>query len=255
MPWDCALRDGEPVPRSERQSVVGSYSENAAPDAVRIPESADVEKENESEGRPTSVANMARGGQRGRFGLIVLTATAIACSGSAAPSDSEPPSPSSTANVSIATAAPGPTTTATTPAQPSTLPSSTAPVSTSDTSEPRLPERIACNTQYRPDADSLAGVEEPTLTADRSDRLEGDTDEVTFSNMVLRLTYVGDAPEGHAVFVFVETSTGEPLVTTLYQIGSPMLADITFAGGHGFTGLQYVYHAGSSLQVFCTAHP
>lgn len=118
-----------------------------------------------------------------------------------------------------------------------------------------LPSSIECGTQYRPDADTLDGAEEPTLTVEPSGGLLAEPKTVTFPTMTLSVTYVGDAPEGHYVGVTVTTESDEPLVHTLYQIGGTSLEDVDFAGGHGFTGLQYVNHGDALLQVWCKANP
>lgn len=119
-----------------------------------------------------------------------------------------------------------------------------------DGGETDLPDAITCGTQYRPDAEQMEGAESPTLTVDRSDDLAGASATHEFPTMTLRVTYVGDAPEGRTVRVSVTADDGDPLFETLYQIGTP-LQHIEFAGGHGFTGLNYVYHGEAMLQLWC----
>lgn len=98
----------------------------------------------------------------------------------------------------------------------------------------------------------MDGAESPTLTVDRRDDLVGSSESHEFPNMTLEVTYWGDAPDGRAVMVRVTDSAGAPLVETRYQVGTP-LQDIEFAGGHGFTGLDYIYHEEAMLQLWCEA--
>lgn len=50
-----------------------------------------------------------------------------------------------------------------------------------------------------------------------------------------------------------DPATDDPLISTLYQLADVDLAEVDFAGGHGFTGLQYGYHDGAMLQCWCDA--
>ena len=120
--------------------------------------------------------------------------------------------------------------------------------------EVALPSSIECGTQYRPNADDLDDAEEATLTVEPTSGPAAEPEALTFPTMTLSVAYLGDAPEGRNVTVTVTTDAGEPLVHTLYQLGEMPLDEIDFAGGHGFTGLQYVDHGDALLQVWCTAH-
>ena len=115
------------------------------------------------------------------------------------------------------------------------------------------PPAITCHTQYRPDAETLVGAREPSLTVERADDLSPQPQTVEFDTLTLEVAYQGDAPEGRNVTVVVSTRDGQPLVRDLYQFTDGGELDREFAGGHGFTGLQYVFHRGSSLQVWCAA--
>ena len=64
--------------------------------------------------------------------------------------------------------------------------------------------------------------------------------------------YGGDEFEGYAVSTSVVDGDQE-LLDVRYQLGGTSLAEIDFAGGHGFTGLHYVSHDGSLLQFWCWA--
>jgi hypothetical protein len=116
-----------------------------------------------------------------------------------------------------------------------------------------LPAAIECGTQYRPDAEQLAGAEEATLRVAQGDDPAGASGSLEFERMHLTVTYRGDAPEGRSVDLRIASSAGEPLARTLYQVGATGLGDVDFAGGHGFTGLHYVDHDGAQLQVWCGA--
>lgn len=118
-----------------------------------------------------------------------------------------------------------------------------------------LPAAVECGTHYRPEAEQVAGAEDATLRVERGDGLAGATGTRTFEQMTLTVTYAGDAPEGRSVDLQVTSTSGEPLARTLHQVGATPLQDVDFAGGHGFTGLLYVDHAGAQLQVWCAAEP
>jgi hypothetical protein len=115
------------------------------------------------------------------------------------------------------------------------------------------PASITCHTQYRPDAETLTGAREPSVTVERADDLAQQPETVEFETLTLQVTFQGDAPEGRNVSVVVSTPDGQPLVRDLYQFTDGSELRREFAGGHGFTGLQYVFHEGASLQVWCQA--
>lgn len=119
--------------------------------------------------------------------------------------------------------------------------------------EAALPDELVCTAQYRPFAESMEGAEEQTFTVERIDRPTTSGIEVEFSLMTIEVHYTGDAPDGRNVRVTVTDRDGAEITTALYQIGRPGLQDIGFAGGHGFTGLHYVYHEQAMLQFFCGA--
>jgi hypothetical protein len=117
-----------------------------------------------------------------------------------------------------------------------------------------LPAEITCETQYRPDAERPTGEERATLTVPRREDPLGAEEEVEFATMALLVTYTGEAPEGRTMSASVTGGDGEQLARHLYQFGEPQPQDITFAGGHGFTGLAYLSHDGAQLQYWCEAH-
>lgn len=115
------------------------------------------------------------------------------------------------------------------------------------------PPSITCHTQYRPDAETLQGAREPSVTVERDDGISPRPQTLEFATLTLEVTYQGDAPEGRNVTVAVATAGGQPLVRDLYQLTDGNELRREFAGGQGFTGLQYVFHERASLQVWCDA--
>lgn len=140
-------------------------------------------------------------------------------------------------------------TVATSPPRPT---DASSPVAT--TGQP-LPASIKCFTQYRPDAETLDGAEEPILVVEREDGLIAGGETLEFPTMKLTVTYHGEAPEGRSVSVSVAGEDGVTIVSTLYQLYGVNIADVDFSGGHGFTGLQYVSYGRALLQVSCSAVP
>lgn len=115
------------------------------------------------------------------------------------------------------------------------------------------PSSITCHTQYRPDDESLNGASERSLTVERADDISPRPQVLEFATLTVEVAYQGDAPEGRNVTVVVNTADGQPVVRDLYQFSDGTELSNEFAGGHGFTGLQYVFHEGSSLQVWCNS--
>lgn len=133
-------------------------------------------------------------------------------------------------------------------------PTSTAVEHDASTKDSAVPEAIRCQTQYRPDAATTAGVQEPSLFVNRVDEgVLAQHEQVAFDNMVLEATFAGDLPEGHSFAFRVTTSDGVQLLQSLYQYDTGEELRTSFSGGHGFTGLNYVDHEGASLQIWCSA--
>lgn len=97
------------------------------------------------------------------------------------------------------------------------------------------------------------GVEEPDLLVERVDDMNAEPVRHEFSTMTVEVTFQGEAPEGNNVVVVVETSEGREILRSLYQFTTGSELPTDFAGGHGFTGLNYVSHGPASLQVWCRA--
>lgn len=115
------------------------------------------------------------------------------------------------------------------------------------------PDAIRCGTQYRPNAETLEGAEEPELLVERADDRNAPPVRHEFATMTVEVTYQGEAPEGNNVVVVVETSEGRELLRSLYQFTTGDELRTDFAGGQGFTGLNSVSHGAASLQVWCDA--
>lgn len=79
---------------------------------------------------------------------------------------------------------------------------------------------------------------------------------VEFEKLALTAQYLDDQFEGRALVLSVTaTDTGDQVMRQLYQIDGEKGLTNQFLGGHGFTGLGYVYHPTSpaELQYFCEA--
>ena len=110
-----------------------------------------------------------------------------------------------------------------------------------------LPTAINCGTQYRPNAESLAGVEEEQFAVERPSGLDGNSNRVAFEELSIEVVY-NDRPDGQDVSVVVAGSDGTELERVLYQLPAALPS---FAGGHGFTGLHYVSTGSAQLQWWC----
>jgi len=77
---------------------------------------------------------------------------------------------------------------------------------------------------------------------------------VEFENLVFTAQHLDDQFEGRSLVLSV-TATGNQVMRQLYQIDGEKGLSNQFQGGHGFTGLGYVYHPTSpaELQYFCQA--
>ena len=76
---------------------------------------------------------------------------------------------------------------------------------------------------------------------------------LSYAAMSLSVAFIGDAPDGYVVNVNVAGVDGAPFFSALYQYGDGGGLRQNFVGGHGFTGLHYVYHGGAMLQFWCQA--
>ena len=123
-------------------------------------------------------------------------------------------------------------------------------------------EGIDCTASYRPRPGS-PGTEE-TLSVEAEQDSQIHADRARFRHMSVKITYFDDGFESPAFNVIVR-SPGRPkdLAARLYQfqrVGDEAEApaekpDNEFVGGHGFTGLGYVFDVDSraEIQYFCNA--
>jgi hypothetical protein len=112
-----------------------------------------------------------------------------------------------------------------------------------------IPEAVVCETFYRP------GPGQPLATAPPIS-LEGNQRRgETFAAMAFEAFYQEDEFEGRALSVVVmDLETGREISRQLYQFDPQNPPENQFIGGHGFTGLNYVFQSGSNaeLQYFCS---
>ena len=111
-----------------------------------------------------------------------------------------------------------------------------------------MPDTVSCEVFYRPAAG--APFEESKLTLSTA----GARELLTFEDMGFEATFLSDAGEGKSLSIVVtDLGAGAELTRGLYQFDSQAGLRDQFVGGHGFTGLAYVYHpsSGSEIQYFC----
>ena len=110
------------------------------------------------------------------------------------------------------------------------------------------PVSIECQVFYRAAMGESFAESSVTLAAG------GDRGAVEHDDLRFDAQYRADEYEGHALSISVtDQDGGEELVRQLYQIDRAKGLVNQFVGGHGFTGLVYVYHPGSAaeMQYFC----
>ena len=84
----------------------------------------------------------------------------------------------------------------------------------------------------------------------------GDHEVVEHDDLRFDAQYWDDEYEGQSLSIYVtDLDTGEEIVRQLYQMDREKGLTNQFVGGHGFTGLTYVYHPRSTaeMQYFCLA--
>ena len=123
------------------------------------------------------------------------------------------------------------------------------PADTDTNGEAAVPIRIECQAFYRSSVTESLG-EGTTAILDT----DGDLEAIRFEDMVVNARYQDEAFEGRSLFVtVVDRETGDQIAGHLYQMERDQKIGNPFLGGHGFTGLAYVYHPTSQaeLQYFC----
>ena len=112
------------------------------------------------------------------------------------------------------------------------------------------PFSVECQVFYR--ASMAESFAESTVTLAQG----GDHQVVEHDGLRFDAEYWDDPYEGQSLSISVtDLDTGEELVRQLYQIVRAKGLVNQFVGGHGFTGLIYVYHPSSTAEVqyFCLA--
>jgi hypothetical protein len=123
---------------------------------------------------------------------------------------------------------------------------------TAGSQQGNVPESISCEVFYR----SLAGgsMEGSTVTLSTN----GDRQSLTFDDLGFEAVFLSDAGEGQSLSISItDLHANSELTRALYQIDQQNGLNDQFIGGHGFTGLAYVYHpaSDSELQYFCLTGP
>ena len=111
-----------------------------------------------------------------------------------------------------------------------------------------IPESVSCEVFYRPSPGASFDESIVALSTD------GDQETLTFEDLAFAGTTLSDAGEGQSLSILVsDATTGAELSRGLYQFDPQAGLRDQFIGGHGFTGLAYVFHptSGSEVQYFC----
>lgn len=113
-----------------------------------------------------------------------------------------------------------------------------------------VPDTVICEVFYRPAPG--ASFEESILTLSTA----GDQQSAAFEEMVFAATTLADVGEGQSLSILVsDVGSGGELARGLYQFDPQAGLRDQFIGGHGFTGLAYVFQpeSGSEIQYYCGA--
>jgi hypothetical protein len=129
------------------------------------------------------------------------------------------------------------------------LPACGSSAGESDTNQAgTIQETVLCEVFYRSAASAPFGESILTLST------AGDQQSLAFDDMAFAATFLSDAGEGQSLSIVAsDLNTGTELTRTLYQFDPQAGLSDQFIGGHGFTGLAYVYHpdSGSEVQYYC----
>ena len=110
---------------------------------------------------------------------------------------------------------------------------------------------IDCHVFYRA-ASGEALSEAPTMTLS----MDGDLEFVQFENMEFRVQTFADQFEGQSLSIAItDLDSRAEINRYLYQLDQSKGLKNQFIGGHGFTGLNYIFHSNgeSEMQFFCDA--
>ena len=114
---------------------------------------------------------------------------------------------------------------------------------------PAIEGSVNCQVYYRDSAGNPLS-EAPTMPLSTS----GDLEFVQFENMEFRVQFFADQTEGQSLSITITNlDSRTELNRYLYQLDQSKGLVNQFVGGHGFTGLNYVFHPNgeSEMQFFC----
>jgi hypothetical protein len=109
--------------------------------------------------------------------------------------------------------------------------------------------RITCEVFFRPSAGTPLEAS-PELSFEGGNKRQS----VDFESLSFEAIFQDDPYEGRALKINISTLDGrKTVVSQLYQFDSQNPPINQFVGGHGFTGLVYVFHPDSAaeMQYFC----
>jgi hypothetical protein len=117
---------------------------------------------------------------------------------------------------------------------------------------PPRAEMITCHTAYRSSVGVPIEREQSVVFTD----VDGQ-ESISFEDLVFHAQYgSGEMNQERALRLWVtDVREATELQTQLYQLQQETGPQNQFVGGHGFTGLNYVYHpsSGAELQFWCVA--
>lgn len=118
--------------------------------------------------------------------------------------------------------------------------------------QPAAPAPLTCHTAYR--ASVAVPIEREDTVSLAQPAIEPVT--VAYADLVFHAQYLSEPGAGPSLNLFVTLpDQTDRLMSVLYQLPADRAPANQFVGGHGFTGLHYVYHpaTGAELQFWCVA--
>ncbi len=111
---------------------------------------------------------------------------------------------------------------------------------------------ISCTAAYRSNPDRQIEREESITFVDQRSEMT-----IIFADMVFNAAYyAGEADNERNLRVWVSPEDSDDVILTqLYQLEQNSGPINQFVGGHGFTGLNYIYHpeSGAEMQYWCSS--
>ncbi len=114
--------------------------------------------------------------------------------------------------------------------------------------QPVVPVSIDCHVFYRASTTESLRESKVRLTTD------GDVEFIEFDDLGFNASYIDDGFEARSLVISITNlDSGVEIARQLNQMDRGKSLINQFIGGHGFTGLMYVYHPSSpgELQYFC----